>query len=81
MAMSVLSTEREKTERNGSRSRAPISLDLKVAYFMLGITLPLCVYFIYGAQNALPKIVKDSTPVHIYHHEYTLSGKTAAPRG
>lgn len=73
--MSVGFSTKERTVQTGSLPQQPaMELDRVIAYFFICVTLCIASFFIYGGRNEMPRIQRNSTPVHILHYDSMLSG-------
>jgi hypothetical protein len=56
--------------------RPPDYADLKknIVLFMLGASMTLFAFWLYGGHSCTADIIRDSTPHHIFHQEYYGSG-------
>ena len=58
----------------GRRQHPYVDLDKKIALFMFGATLALFAFWLYGWHSPTTEIIRNSTPLHIYHQNYYDSG-------
>ena len=80
MATSFSTKERETTRQTGASRPTPPNVERQIAGFLLGVTLTVSAFLLYGAHNDTAKIMRASKPIHILHHDYLLSGKQSIIR-
>ena len=65
-----LSERRLEEVRPVTKQRQAFDLDKKIAFVLLAITLSLLSFMIYGVRNDTAKIIRETTPIHIYRRDY-----------
>ncbi len=77
--MSGVTEERNQVLQSRVVRRSTMTLERKIAYYMLGVTFTIFAYLLYGAQNVAPKLMRNTSPRHILHHDYVSSGDLPLP--
>jgi hypothetical protein len=73
MATGLPTKEQVRERTNRDRHIQP-EVEKRVALFLLGLTLAILAFLVYGSRSDLPEIQLHSMPVHILHHGGSLSG-------
>ena len=73
-----LSTKRLEEVRPVTKQGQAFDLDKKIALFLLTVTVTLFSFMIYGVRNDTAQMIKETTPIHIYHRDYASSPRELA---